>query len=192
MVFFSLGATKRRGPSSGTQVGVRRGRGYTGRAPGTPGRGRYRRPLPPHGSRYRGVPRHLGKAPGSAGALPPLPDGSRLPAPFPAAGCRDTGAPGGLPRYPGRLPAPRTEPQCGGPPRQPVAPKLPEASPHGNGCLFRWRRVPGELSGGRGDSSDPMPQGAKTSQDGFLGAEEKNLKIGADFCSPHLTRAFTL
>lgn len=183
----------RRGPSSGTQVGVRRGRGYTGRAPGSPGRGPVpaaaapaRQPL------QRGVPRHLGKAPGSAGALPRLPDGSRLAAAFPAAGSRGTGAPGGLPRYPGGLPAPCTERRCGDPSRQPVAPKLPEASLHGNGYLFRWRKVPGELSGGRGDSSDPVPQGAKTSQNGFLRAKEKNLKIGADFCSPHLNRAFTL
>lgn len=192
MVFFSLGATKRRGPSSGTQVGVRRGRGYTGRAPGTPGRGAVpaaaapaRQPLPRRSPAPREGSRLRRSAAPVTGRLP-------APRPFPAAGCRDTGAPEGLPRYPGRLPAPRTEPRCGGPPRQPVAPKLPEASPHGNGCLFRWRKVPGELSGGRGDSSDPVPQGAKTSQDGFLGAEEKNLKIGADFCSPHLTRAFTL
>lgn len=81
-VFFSLGATECRGPTSATQVGGRRGRGHPGRAPGVPQR--CPRPLD-----ERRCPRP------AAPVQQPL---------------RCPGTPGGLPGPPERCPAYRAAP----------------------------------------------------------------------------------
>lgn len=114
-VFFSLGATECRGPTSATQVGGRRGRGHPGRAPGVPQR--CPRPLD-----ERRCPRPAApvqqplRCPGTPGGLPGPPE--RCPAyraapgwlsgAFPAGGwgggSRDTGTPGRLLRYPAAAP----------------------------------------------------------------------------------------
>lgn len=144
--FPSLEATKCRGPTSGTQVGGRRGGGggeeaprdgprHPRRAAATPAA------LSPHGSRYcPALPRHLGRAPASAAALSRLPDGSRFLGAVPAGSSRDTSTPGRLPRhrYPRKAPPipgggsqlpgfPRLHP----PPPPPSTPVPPEGSPPG-------------------------------------------------------------